>query len=184
MEVLAIVERYLREEGFASTLPKDYCFELLSNRHSADVVRWRNDLENRHAFFQARILTIEDQENYLKNYAERHRVDLILATREERRPIGVFTLKNLDSSPELGKLLGEKTYRGKGLASAATLALLHFGFEWLSLAGIWAHTQKINEANIRLNTKLGFAIESEIVEEGVAYWRMYLSRENFLTKAT
>ena len=183
MDTLTITAHYLRAEGFRPTLAKEYRFELLNARHSVDVVRWRNDPENRHAFFKARILTLEDQANFLKNYAVLHRVDLVLTTEGEGRPVGVFALKNLDTNPELGILLGEKSCRGKNVGTAATAALLHFGFEWLRLPIIWGHTQKTNEGIIRLNTKLGFTMESEIEREGTAYCRMCLTRERFVTKA-
>jgi RimJ/RimL family protein N-acetyltransferase len=58
---------------------------------------------------------------------------------------------------------------------------LNFGFDWLRLSTIWAHTQKANAANIRLNTKLGFQIESELECAGVAFLRMSLSLDRFRT---
>lgn len=182
LNALTVAAQYLSAKGFHPTLGKEYCFELLNARHSADVVRWRNDPENTMLFLQVKRLTPEDQANFLENYEARQRVDFVLVTERERTPVGTFTLKNLDTSPELGKLL-EKSYRGKGLASSATLALLHFGFEWLRLPIIWANTQKTNEVNIHINTKLGFTIESEFERDGAAYWRMCLSREVFGTKA-
>ena len=183
VSALAVADDYLRAQAFHPALPNQYRFELLDARHSADIVRWRNDEENRHAFFQAGPLTLEDQANFLENYATRQRVDLVLARKDDGKPLGVFSLKNLKTAPELGKLMGEKSYRGKGLASSATLALLTFGFDWLHLSTIWAHTQKTNAANIQLNTKLGFQIESELECAGAAFWRMSLSRDRLMTTA-
>jgi len=183
VNALTLAADYLCAKGFHPTLAEEYRFELLNARHSADVVRWRNNPENRHAFFQAKTLTLEDQANFLETYEARHRVDLVLTTGALGKAVGVFALARLDTDPEFGLLIGDKSYRGRGLATAATIAMLQFGFDWLRLPRIWAHTQPTNKATGRLNAKMGFTVDSEVTRNGVAYWRFVLSRERFAAKA-
>ena len=175
--------QYLEAGDFRKTLPERFRFELVSERHSEAIIRWRNDPENRDAFFAARRLTMEDQARFLEDYGSRDRVDFVLIDEEKRKAVGVFTLKELHTAAELGKLLGEKEYRGRGIARSATLAILQFGFTWLQLPEIVAQTQKANDLNIHLNLKLGFVIESEFDRAGTTYLRMRLTREQFLNRA-
>ena len=70
-----------------------------------------------------------------------------------------FSLKNIFSDrPEIGKLLGTKELRGKGIAYKATKALLSFAFRELNLKKVYAIIKPDNISNISLNQKLGFKI--------------------------
>lgn len=180
VDALTVAKHYLRLKAFHPPLPTGYRFELLNARHSADVVRWRNDPDNHHGFLDPKTLTIETQRNFLENYRSHHRVDLVLIAEEEGKPIGVFALKNLNTDPELGLLLGEKSYRGKGLITSTMVAVLQFGFEWLSLPRIWVYKQKGHRARSRLRARFGFRVESEIRHNGAVYERLCLSREQFV----
>lgn len=176
--------QYLEAGGFRNALPDNFRFELLKECHSEAIVRWRNAPENRDAFFSVRPLTVADQVRFLETYETRDRIDFVLVDGERSKPIGVFTLKELHTAPELGKLLGEREYRGRGLGLSATRAMLDFGFDWLGLPEVVAQTQKVNEPNIHLNGRLGFVVDTEFDSGAITYLRMRLTRDEFSKLAT
>ena len=83
----------------------------------------------------------------------------ILIDKKTRRPHGTFSLTNVFSDrPEIGKLLGTKEIRGKGIAYRSTKTLLDFAFRELNLKKVYSITRSDNIANNHLNQKLGFKV--------------------------
>lgn len=159
------------------TAPSGYRFELIDERHTSFVIKWRNDPRlNRH-FMSQEILTEEKQRLFLEHYRDKDRLDFVLVDHSRNKPIGVFGVKNISSQPELGQLIGEGAYQGKGLGKKATQALLRFLFSRLELKVIYARVKENNSINLNLLKQLQFSVEkSEFIHDEV-YRVLKLSRE-------
>lgn len=90
------------------------------------------------------------------------RVDLVVCLKEADAPIGLVSLHDIDQAAriaELGKVLGEPSQRGKGLAQEAARLILAYGFRVLELNRVYLRTLGGNLKNIRLNETIGFRFE-------------------------
>ena len=140
-------------------LDPDLAFEIIDDKHTNHIIKWRNDPSNFSIFAVQEKLTKTKQRKFLKNYTSLNRIDFILVDKQTRKPHGTFSLKNIFSDrPEIGKLLGTKELRGKAIAYKATKALLSFAFRELDLKKVYAIIKPDNISNISLNQKLGFKI--------------------------
>ena len=160
--------------------PEGFIFELISDLHSASIVKWRNDPANSYFFYNREEYTLENQKQFLEGYTQFDRIDFILIEEKGNIPIGIFSIKNLSCRPELGKMLGEKRYGGKGLAKKASYCLLQFAFKLFRFEIIVAETRNNNIANIKLNEKLGFKIIDEKVVKGEEYLIMQISKNELV----
>jgi RimJ/RimL family protein N-acetyltransferase len=127
------------------------------------VVGWRNDPETLANIFTSEPITVESQLKWL-NSPRKNRLDYVICLKDSKKPIGTVNFTNVDMGnlkAEAGKLLGEKSARGKGLAKEAFIVWISFGFRELGFNRIYIRTMVSNTVNIQLNKKLGF------IEEGV-----------------
>ena len=125
------------------------------------VVRWRSDPEILANIFAREPLTLESHLNWFQSPRE-DRLDYIICLRETKRPIGTMSFTNIDRQnlkAEAGKMLGDKSTWGKGLAKEAYILWLSFGFRELGLNRVYERTLSTNHRNIALNKKLGFKEE-------------------------
>lgn len=176
MNPVEAARNFLEKKSERLFLGNDFHFELVAEKHSEAIVKWRSDPKNLELFISTRPLTIDDQTAFLKSYAGRDRVDFILVDSARNLPVGSFSLTSISKNPEIGKLLGSTEYRGRGLAKKATQALLKFAFEELGLRKLSAKTREDNEGNIRLNESLGFKITSKDLVDGRTFLTMTLER--------
>jgi RimJ/RimL family protein N-acetyltransferase len=127
------------------------------------VVRWRNDPETLANMFTGEPITVESHMEWFNSPRE-NRLDYVICLKYSGKPIGTVNFTNVDMEnlkAEAGKLLGEKSARGKGLAKEAFGVWISFGFRELGLNRIYIRTMISNTANIQLNKRLGF------IEEGI-----------------
>ncbi|MFD2829169.1 GNAT family N-acetyltransferase [Corticicoccus populi] len=78
---------------------------------------------------------------------------------EENQNIGWIDLKNIDSDDgeaELGIVIGDRGYWGRGYASSAMKEMLHYGFNNLNLEKIWLRVDADNQRAIKSYTKFGY----------------------------
>lgn len=149
------------------------------------VVRWRNDPDILANLFVREPLTLESHLKWLQTPRE-DRLDYVICLRETNRPIGTVNFTNIDREnlkAEAGKMLGDKSTWGKGLAKEAFILWMEHGFNNLGLGRIYVKTFITNLANIGLNKKLGFKIEKELDytdSDGKArkFYIMGLTKEN------
>lgn len=90
---------------------------------------------------------------------------------EEDRLIGTVTLLNWDKTNrhvEVGFMLSRKRW-GKGLATEAVRAVLHFAFEHMNVHRVEAELDPRNEASARLLERLGFKYEGLLRERWFLY---------------
>ncbi len=158
--------------------PAGYHWEKIGFEHSSFIVAWRNELS--HLFLEEKKITIVEQDHFISQYASHDRVDFVLCVNETRKPIGVFSFCKLNStSPEIGKLLGELEYQGRGIAKKATSWLIEFALNTLKFNSVSSITQKDNQVNIKLNESLGFEIKSEEFINKKVFLKMLLKKESF-----
>ena len=158
-DLIKIATNFLVNNKKFKFLEPDFTFEILSKKHTKWIIKWRNEASNFKFLADQDRLTKSKQEKFLKNYSSLNRIDFVLVDKKTRKPHGTFSLTNVFSNrPEIGKLLGTKEIRGKGIAYRATKTLLDFAFRELNLKKVYAITRSDNIANNHLNQKLGFKI--------------------------
>jgi RimJ/RimL family protein N-acetyltransferase len=87
---------------------------------------------------------------------------------------------------ELRKLIGERQFRGRGIAKVATFLWLHYIFDVLGLNKVFLYSLDTNIKNVNLNSRFGFEVEGILKEELVLdgmpsdVLRMGLTRSRWL----
>lgn len=152
------------KDRFIGNLNKLECFpgyswELIADKHSSYIIKWRNDPKNSALFENISTLTIEKQKEFLNRYDELDRVDLVLVKNNSTGifdPIGVFNIKNLETSPEYGALIGDKKLRNKSLGYKVKTAIFRFWFDVMGMNEILVKNRIQNQRIIANNFKMGF----------------------------
>ena len=126
---------------------------------------WFNDKEvTRYNSHGERVMTRKDIEEYVEKVQDSEAYAVFAIITKDGVHIGNISLQKIDAknnNAELGIILGEKGYWGKGLASEAARMLLMYGFEMRGFHRIWCGTSVKNIPMQKLALKLGF------VEEGI-----------------
>ena len=131
------------------------------------IVQWRNDPEICRWLFSTDPLTVQSHLEWFRR-PKPDRLDFVICLNESERPIGTVNFTNIDlqdGKAEAGKMLGERTQSGKGLAKEAFRLWLAFGFEHLGLTYVYVRTLATNHRNIKLNERLGLRVEQVLREE-------------------
>jgi RimJ/RimL family protein N-acetyltransferase len=68
-------------------------------------------------------------------------------------------------SAEMGIMIGEAAYRGRGYGTDAVRALVRFGFEQMNLHRVWLQAFSFNPAGLAAYVKAGFAEEGRLRDE-------------------
>ena len=95
-------------------------------------------------------------------------VNLAIVTREEDRHVGNIALNSIDwvnRTAEVGLLIGEKDYWGKGITSEAMELLEGYAFDRLNLRKLWSGPRAGNVAVVILHKKLGWVQEGRLRQE-------------------
>jgi ribosomal-protein-alanine N-acetyltransferase len=90
---------------------------------------------------------------------------------------GGFKGPPTDGVLELGYEIAEAR-RGRGLATAATLAMVAEAFADGGVAAVIAHTLPARNASNRVLEKAGFRFDGEAREDGETVWRFRLDRDS------
>jgi RimJ/RimL family protein N-acetyltransferase len=127
--------------------------------------RWVRDYETLRLFIPGVItpFTDEAEEEWYENTVKsKDTYTFAIRTLEGDRLIGNCGLFRIDSknhSAELGILIGEKDYWGKGYGSDALRVLLRFAFDELNLNRVQLWVFAYNQRAIRVYEKIGFVHE-------------------------
>lgn len=130
-------------------------------------IKWINDSENNK--FLHYDLPLEYEKTltwFLKNKDKKDRFDAIIEY--EGNPVGIIGLLNIDfknKKAEYYITMGEKKYKGKGIAYKASLELFKYAFDKLELNKIYLYTETENEIAQRLFEKLGFIKEGRLCQD-------------------
>jgi RimJ/RimL family protein N-acetyltransferase len=132
--------------------------------------RWINDGQVRELLHGMRYpVSVEDEERWLEGATSSSfsRVALAIETREGAH-IGNAELRGVsaeDRRGELGILIGEKEYWGKGYGTDATVTVLRFAFEVMNLHRVWLTTGDNNPRAIACYRKCGFREEGRLRQD-------------------
>jgi len=103
----------------------------------------------------------------LHDWIERHRsqtgdIIWVIADKASDRCLGHAGLYDVDHrvrSANFGMLIGDETYRDRGLGQVVTQAVVDYGFDELNLHRIDLHVLATNPRAIHIYTKVGFKCE-------------------------
>lgn len=171
---MELKKRFIDNIYLLNTVQEVFLWELISSKHSEKIVAWRNNPENLKYFENQNYITVEDQEHFLNEYYKYDRIDLLLLCQNE--PIGVFNIKNLESLPEYGALIGEESFRNKGIGTWAKAAIFDFWFNVLDQRSIYLKNRLTNTKVVNSNGNKGY----EIVAQDKLYVTFKVVREQYL----
>ena len=119
-------------------------------------VRWINDEENNKYLHYDFPLLEEKTYIWFRSLAGRtDRYDAVILY--DDIPVGVIGLLNMqDGKAEYYVTIGEKEYKGKGIAKKATKLLLQYAFKTLCLREVYLYTEEKNTGAQRLFEGCGF----------------------------
>jgi len=149
---------------FIANLDKLECipgckWELIADKHSSYILQWRNNPNNLSLFEDISTLTIEKHKAFLNRYDKLDRVDLVLVKNNAMDifdPIGVFNIKNLETSPEYGALIGDEKLRDGGIGYNVKKAIFRYWFNVMGMNEILVKNKIENQKIIANNFKMGF----------------------------
>jgi diamine N-acetyltransferase len=130
------------------------------------TLRWRNRDDVRRWFFDDRVLALDDHRAWFERYRERDDdfVFIVEDTSPDRRPIGQVSLYRIDTvmqEAEFGRMMiPDPADRFRGLATEASLLLLHAAFAMWALRRVVLEVYAHNDAALRLWTRCGFQVVS------------------------
>ena len=124
---------------------------------------------------------ISDKEQY--NWFHRQRKDsfkkkFMIQTKRGKRPVGLLGLMDIDQLNkccEIGILIGEKNYSGKGYAQDAMKAVLDFLFTQMNFNCVYLYVFETNTRAIEFFRKLGFKKDG-VLRECVFKQGRYISK--------
>jgi diamine N-acetyltransferase len=135
---------------------------LLNENDLPATLVWRNQEHIRKWFVYSAIITPEQHRTWFEKYTLKDNdfVFIIEETQALNRPVGQISLYDINwehKRAEYGRLMiGDPAARGKGLAKAATMLLLDFGFDSLGLHEIVLEVFEDNLAAYNLYAACGF----------------------------
>ena len=146
----------------------------LRSMHMADVegpyFDWLNDYDITRYLETGSFPTTKGAlRHYLKSVA-RHPDNVMLAIvdRKSRRHVGNIKLGGIHSihrSADMGIVIGDKRYWGKGYGSEAIALILDYGFRRLNLHKITLGVYADHKQAVQAYKKLGFALEGTLKEQ-------------------
>jgi len=127
---------------------------------SVIVFKWFNDEETLDSIVGFRpCFTSEDALKWSSSASDFKTIKWIIRSKDSREPLGFTGLYNIDfvnRNAESAIVIGEKHFRGKGLAKEALTLVSNFSFDYLNLKIIYALIISSNEASLRLYKSIGF----------------------------
>jgi RimJ/RimL family protein N-acetyltransferase len=130
---------------------------------------WRNDLKNKIQVqgFRLPVSLDMDKEwfNEKINSGDDKNIYFIVADISTNNPVGIIQLNSIDyisGTAMWGFLIGEKTYRGKGIEIEVPRLLFNYAFNVLNLRKLVCQTLSIRPGSRRLLARIG-----KVKEEGL-----------------
>lgn len=164
-------------------------FETLSPKFlSKNYLTWLNDEEVYRYLESGGNCTMVDLGKYINENYQKNIHFWAILKKETNTHIGNIKIDPLnleENSGEFGLLIGDKNEWGKGFAKEASIRVIKYCFEKLSLSQINLGVIEENEPAVHLYKKIGFKIESRKLNCGIYSkrmcnsLRMSLKRENF-----
>jgi diamine N-acetyltransferase len=148
----------------------NYYLREINKEDIPKINQWRNDKElidllGNNFLYIAEEVDDAWYENYLKN--RNTAVRLAIVDKDNSILIGTVQLTSIhpvDKSAEFSIMLGEKSYRSKGLGLMVTKTVLDHGFLNLNLHRIYLTVLEYNERAIKMYENAGFRREGILRE--------------------
>lgn len=132
---------------------------------SEEYVRWMNDPEiNQYLESRFCVQTIESTKAFIRSVTNDNNYQFGIFIKETGQHIGnikIGCINNYHKFADIGFLIGEKEYWGKGIASEAIKLATEFAFSTLGLHKLWGGTYAPNVGSMKAFLNNGY------VEEGV-----------------
>ncbi len=130
-------------------------------------VQWINDPENNQYLHYDVPLTYEKTEKWYESHRDQeNRYDATIEA--DGKPIGIVGLLDIDkknSKAEYYITVGEKEYKGKGIATKATDLILEYAFRHINLNRVYLYVESQNTNAISLYERVGFIKEGELRDD-------------------
>lgn len=139
-------------------------------------VRWFNDPEVREFLATNRPISTAEEEKWFERQLEDTGSELFAIETADGCHIGSIGLHNInwrDRHAELGIVIGEKEYWGRGYGSDAVRTMLRFAFESLNLHRVSLRVFEDNARGLRAYEKCGFQHEGRMREAVFRKGRYY-----------
>lgn len=125
-----------------------------------DKIRWINDSENNQYLHYDLPMEYEKTLQWYRNKNNNIRLDLIIEyCGISVGLIGLLGIDRTNNKAEYYICLGEKEYKGRGIAKVATNMLVNYGFTELGLKKIFLNVDAENTTACHLYEKCGFECE-------------------------
>ena len=123
------------------------------------TLAWRNKPEVRRCFRTTDEIHWASHKKWFRKYLDLPN-DFMFIIEVDEKPVGQIGLYNIADdghSAEFGRLMiGEKSCQGKGVARAATTAILAYAFETLGISRVFLEVRLDNAPALGLYRSLGF----------------------------
>ncbi len=145
------------------------CIRKFQRKDIPNKVRWINDEENNKYLHYDLPLEINKTEAWYDSIKSKtDRYDAVIECNGD--PVGIIGLLSIeDGKAEYYITIGEKEFKGKGIALEASRELLNYAKEQLGLDQVYLYTEVDNIPAQKLFEKLGFCKQG--VEKNSAYNR-------------
>jgi ribosomal-protein-alanine N-acetyltransferase len=148
-----------------------------------DYLHWINDAEVTKYMltgtFPSNVEKLE--EYYHRMTTSPNHVILAIVDKNSDRHVGNITLNDIswiDRTANLGIMIGDKDFWGKGYGTEATKLMIQYAFGRLNLRKLWLGVYASQKAAIRLYEKAGFKVEgclkSELYRDGKYHDRIVM----------
>lgn len=140
-------------------------------------VKWINDDRNNQYLHYDIPLSIEGTEAWFKSHIGDHnRFDAVIeADGVPCGTIGLLSIDRKNMKAEYYIAMGEIAFKGKGVATAASEAILEYAFNNLLLNRVYLYTETENIAAQKLFEKVGFEREGCIRQDIISHGK-YVDR--------
>lgn len=142
---------------------------LTEDDATQEYANWMNDPDiNQYLESKYYTHTIESTKDFLRSVTNDRNYQFGIFDKETSKHIGNIKLGGInvhDKSADIGFLIGEKSYWGRGIASEAIKLVTDFAFNTLNLHKVWGGAYAPNIGSMKAFLKNGFAREGVRVKQ-------------------
>lgn len=140
-----------------------YLRRLTEDDVTTDYVHWMNDPDiNQYLESRYYTHTIENTKSFIRSVTNDNNYQFGIFVKENDKHIGNIKLGGINNhhkSANIGFLIGEKNYWGKGIATEAIALVTDFAFDVLKLHKVWGGAYAPNIGSQKSFLKNGYEIE-------------------------
>ena len=127
---------------------------------NSDYLQWMNDYDvvkyTESRFYPC---TIEALKNYIINANNSNNISFAIVDKKNQKHVGNIKIGNINwihRYCDIGLIIGEKDYWGKGIATEAILLATRYAFEVLNLRKVYAGIYEPNIGSLKAFIKAGY----------------------------